>query len=167
MGRQINFYMEETLQEQFIQKLFEKNFLIIAEDLENKKLVVYDEYQKFNSNTYTMYLYKNNFGELLTKEDCDYRLDYLKSPVIEFTKNLIKNDKMIITRGRLWLETKYYNDDGNIVCKDTIITQEYNALVRWIKNRIPFQEVTKEGYIVKEYVTDYMKGLADSGFWLM
>lgn len=167
MGKQITFYVEKELEEKLIQQLFNEGFVIVAEDLENKELVTYDELQKVNPKAYIMYLYKNNFGKLIIDKECEFRLDSLRSPVIELTRTLIKNDKKIIIRGRVWVETKYYDENGEVIIKDSILTKEYNSLVKWIKKNVPFQEVIKGEYVIKEYVTDHIKSLAESDFKLI
>lgn len=167
MGKQINFYIEKELEEKLIQQIFNEGFVIVAEDLDNKVLVTYDEFQKINPKVYIMYLYKKDFGKLVIDKDCEFRLDSLRSPIIELTRTLIKNDKKIVTRGRLWIETKYYDGNGGIILKDSILTKEYNSLVKWIKRNVPNQEVMKGEYIIKEYVTDNIKNLAYNGFKLI
>nr|WP_314458959.1 hypothetical protein [uncultured Clostridium sp.] len=167
MGKQINFYIEKEFEEKLIQQIFNEGFVIVAEDLDEKMLVTYDEFQKVNPKVYIMYLYKKNFGKLVIDKDCEFRLDSLRSPIIELTRTLIKNDKKIVTRGRLWVETKYYDENGEIILKDSILTKEYNSLVKWIKKNVPNQEVMKGEYIIKEYVTDYIRNLTDNGFKLI
>ncbi len=167
MGKQINFYIEKELEEKLIQQLFNEGFVIVAEDLDNKELVTYDEFQKVNPKVYIMYLYKKEFGKLIIDKECEFRLDCLRSPIIELTRTLIKNDKKIVTRGRLWVETKYYDENGEIILKDSILTKEYNSLVKWVKKNVPYQEVMKGEYVIKEYITDNMKSLAESGFKLI
>lgn len=167
MGKQINFYIENELQEKFIQQSFDQGFTILAEDLDSKKLVILNQLCDINPKIYTMYLYKVDFGGLVFDKDYKYKLDYLRSPVIEFTRNLIKPEKKIITRGRLWMESKYYNQNGEQVSKDINLTIEYDLLVRWLKKRVPFQEVSNGNYIIKEYVTNNIKEKVTSGFRLM
>lgn len=167
MGKQINFYLERELEGKFIEELFNAGFVIVAEDLDNKKLITYNELKEVNSKIYILYLYKKDLGTLLINKECEYRLDYLRSPVIEFARTIIKSEKKVITRGRLWMESKYYGENGEIVCKDSKLTSEYNKLVKWIKKYVPFQDVAKGDYVIKEYVTDSIKELANTGFRLM
>lgn len=167
MSKQINFYIENEIEENLIQQLFNEGFVIVSEDLDNKELVTYEEFQKVNSKAYIMYLYKKDFGKLIIDKECEFRLDFLRSPIIELTRTLIKNDKKIITRGRLWVETKYYDENGKMIIKDSNLTKEYNSLVKWIKTNVPFQEVTKGEYVIKEYITENIKSLVESGFKLI
>lgn len=37
-------------------------------------------------------------------------------------------------------------------------------LTRWIKKYVPYQEIKKGNYIIKEYVSDELKELQDKGF---
>jgi hypothetical protein len=53
------------------------------------------------------------------------------------------------------------------VPKDSVLTKEYNTLVKWIKKNAHYQEVKKGEYVIKEYITDNMKSLEESGFKLI
>lgn len=167
LGKQVNFYIEKELEEKFIQQVFNQGFIILAEDLESKKLVTFNELREVTPKTHILYLYKEEFGKIVTDEEFEYRLDYLRSPVIEFTRTLVKHEKKIITRGRLWVEPKYYDDSGIIVNKDLKVTKEFNSLVKWMKRHVELQDVIKGDYIVKEYITDNIKVVANNGFKLM
>lgn len=167
MGRQINFYIEKELEDKFMQKIFEDGFVVVAEDLENKKLVKFNELSEVNPQIHILYLYKENYGQIITDKEYEYRLDCLRSPVIEFTKTLIKYEKKIIIRGRLWVESKFYDKNGVVVNKDSRLISEYNLLAKWVKKNVPYQDILKGDYIVKEYITNRIKELSNCGFKLM
>ncbi|WP_042462543.1 hypothetical protein [Neobacillus dielmonensis] len=167
MGKQINFYIETELQEKFLQHCFCMGFIILAEDLKEKKLVKFNELKDINPDIYILYLYKNIFGDIIVDENFTYRLNYLQSPVIEFTRNLIKPQEKKITRGRLWMESKYYDQYSEVVYKDQKLIKEYNALVKWLKKHVKLLEVRNGDYIVKEYVTGTIKDMTNDGFILM
>lgn len=167
MGKQINFYLENELEEKFIEQFFNQGFVVIAEDLENKKLVTFNELGEVNPQIYILYLYKKDYGQIVTDKECEYRLDYLRSPVIEFTRTLIKHEKKLITRGRVWMEPKFFDESGEVVNKDSRLTKEYNSLAKWIKKNVPLQDVSKGEYLIKEYITNSIKDVANRGFRLM
>lgn len=167
MGKQINFYIDKTVEDEFMKQIFSQGFVLIAEDLDNKKLVTFNDLETTNSQMYILYLYKKDFGPIVTDVECEYRLDYLRSPVIEFTRTLIKREKKLIIKGRIWLESKFYDMNGEVVNKDPGLTKEYNSLVKWIKKNVPLQDISKGDFIVKEYITKSIKVIADSGFKLI
>lgn len=42
-------------------------------------------------------------------------IDSLKSPIIQYIKTIIKEEQQTVLRGRLWIETKYYNEKGEVI----------------------------------------------------
>lgn len=167
MGKQITFYIEKELEDEFIAYVFEKGFVMLHSDLEEKEILTYNESLQINEKAYILYLYKKDLGEIVTDKNCEYRLDCTRSPLLEFTRTLVKQDKKVIVRGRLWAELKYYDKNGDIIFKNSQLEKEFDILAKWLKKRIPFQEVKKGEYIVKEYITDNIKEATNRGFRLM
>lgn len=99
-------------------------------------------------------------------QDNKARIDILKSPVIEFSKTIIKAEQKKILRGRLWISDQYYGEEGNLIKKEKVFVKDYQMLRRWIKKYIPYQEIKKGEYLVKEYINDELKELQDGGFAL-
>ncbi|NMC57363.1 MAG: hypothetical protein GYA50_09105 [Eubacteriaceae bacterium] len=164
MGRQINFYAEAQLQKHFIEYFFNQGFVIIADDMDNKKIVTYHKLDEIDPNLYNIFLYKKDYGQLVTENWSNHTPSSLFSPVIEFSRTSIKPEEKLIIRGRVWMESMYYGEDGNIVTKDPRLTKDYNAIVRMIKKYVPYQDVVKGGYTLKAYITDNMKEMAKSGY---
>lgn len=167
MGRQINFYIEKELEKQLMQFVFNKGYIIVGEDLQNKQLIVFKNVNDIDPKIYSVFLYKEEYGQLRVENDCDYRIDYNKSPVIEFAQTFINHDEQSVMRGRMWMQPKYYDEHDNVVSKDLRLTKDFTSFVRWIKKYAPYQEITKGKYIVKEYISENMKVIANSGFRLM
>lgn len=44
-------------------------------------------------------------------------IDSLKSPIIQYIKTMIKEDQQTVLRGRIWVETKYYDEKGAVINK--------------------------------------------------
>ena len=166
MGRQLNFYAEEEILNKFIEYFFNQGFVIVAEDLDNKKLVTFNKISEVNSKIHSMFLYKKDYGNLYTKDWCEYRIEYFSSPVIEFTKSAIKPEEKLIIRGRVWMESKYYDQDGSIIAKDERLTKDFNAIVRMIKKNIPCRNIKMGKYIYKEYITDRVNEILNNGYKL-
>ncbi len=152
MGKQINFYMSENVQNQFIDFLVSNDFLFL--DNEGKEI----EYEKFYSYS-EYYLYKSEFGCVLTKKNS---VDALNSPVIEFCKTRIK-DKRIL-RGRLWISDYYYKANNGQIQQSKNYIIEYQNLVKWIKKNVPYQNIKKGESIVKEYTNDELIQLEKTGY---
>lgn len=167
MGRQINFYIEKELEHQFMQFVFNKGYIIGGENLRNKQLIVFKNVKDIDPKIYSVCLYKEEYGQLIVENDCDYRIDYNKSPVIEFTDTFINYEEKSVMRGRMWMQPKHYDEHDNVVSKDLRLTKDCTSFVRWIKKYALYQEITKGKYIVKEYISENMKPIANSGFRLM
>lgn len=71
-----------------------------------------------------------------------------------------------ITRGRLWVATQYYDDEGNWVKKNELFVKDYQKLNHWIKKHVPYQEIWDGEYLVKEYINDELKKLQEEGYVL-
>ena len=117
-------------------------------------------------NVFSLYLYKSNYGELVMQQGNGASMDTIKSPVIQFCKTSIKTEQKKILRGRLWIATQYYDDEGNWVKKSELFVKDYQKLNRWIKKNVPYQEIRKGEYLVKEYVNDELKELQEKGYVL-
>lgn len=89
---------------------------------------------------FELYLYKEDFGEIIyaeiiyaeTERGCKY-INAIDAPVIEFSRTIIRTSSKEITRGRLWLEMKHYDDDGNLLTKSKLLDDWYKELTKWIK----------------------------------
>lgn len=167
MGRQINYYMDEKTENEFIEYIFSRDFLIISEDLKNQRILIYNNINEVDYKQNRLYIYKRGFENIITNHNCDYKIDSIESSVIQFVKTSIRNEEKEISRGRLWFESKYYGKDGEIIFKNPLLTKEYESLVRWIKKHTTYQEVNHNGYMIKDYVTNSMKKLSDEGYRFM
>ena len=163
MGKQINFYMSKDVEDEFIEYLKQNNFIFLITDFESNKII--NTYGK-TDNSSKLYLFKEVYGDITMQEGVLSRLNTIKSPIIEFRRTIIKEDKKKILRGKIWVSNQYYDDYGTIIKKNPQLIQDYNSLVRWIKKHVPYQEIKKDEYSVKEYVNDKMKQLGEEGFIL-
>ena len=156
MGRQINFYMSEQIQAEFIAFLEQENFLYV--DYYVDKTV-----HPASKDVYSVYLYKEAYGKLVKKFD-DKVYDSSNGPLIEFSKTMMKEEEKKIIRGRLWMTDWYYDETGNKVKKNELLIKDYEKLVRWLKKHIPYQEYNQKGYILKEYINDEVIELQKQGY---
>lgn len=159
MGKQINFYMSENVQVSFIEYLKQNEFVFLDY---NAQIVE----QPFSTNVYGLYLYKQNYGDVIMRQDIKQNMDIIKSPVIEFNKTKIKLEEKRVLQGRIWISDRYFDENGALIKKDTSFVKDYQMLMRWVKKHVPYQEIKKGEYLIKEYVNDELKDLQEDGFKL-
>ena len=63
-----------------------------------------------------------------------YYLDQISSWVIEFDRSTLVDGGTGLTRGRLWIQTSFFQD-GVLVRKGPILEAWYDQLARWIRRR--------------------------------
>lgn len=157
MGRQINFYMSKDTQDSFIDFLRHHQF----EFLDNTAKQIE---QPNSNNIFGLYLYKQDYGNLVMHSNNKESMDSIISPVIQFSKTIIKDGPKKILRGRLWISSQYYDDKGMLKKKEGLFIKDYQMLTRWIKKYVPYQEIKKGNHMIKEYVSDGLIDLQDKGF---
>lgn len=159
MGRQINFYMSETVQAEFIEFLKQNQFVYYdyyANKVENPADKKLDE----------VYLYKEDYGVFLRNKNDNRYIDFMDGPVIEFSKPIVNAETKKLTEGRLWMDGWYFDEAGNKVKKNELLTKDYEKLVRWVKKHVPYQEYIQKGYILKGYINDEVIELQKQGYIL-
>ncbi len=159
MGKQINFYMSENIQMSFIKYLEQNQFVFLDN---NSKIIS----QPASMDVFGIYLYKKNYGDIIMHQYNKEIMDSIKSPVIQFSKTVINEEQKRILRGRIWISYQYYDEQGELIKKDIEFIKDYKMLTRWIKKNIPYQEINKGDFLVKEYVSDELKVLQKNGFTL-
>ncbi len=159
MGKQINFYMSENVQVSFIEYLEQNQFVFLDN---NSKIIS----RPASMDVFGMYLYKQSYGNIIMHQDNKEIMDSIKSPVIQFGKTVIKEEHKKVLRGRIWVSDQYNDEHGALIKKDVQFVKDYKMLTRWIKKNVPYQEIRKGDYFVKEYVNDELKALQEKGFAL-
>ena len=157
MGRQINYYMSEKVQENFIEYLIQNQFVFL--DYYAKTVE-----QPLSKSVYRMYLYKPEYGDIVMRKDRDDILDVSVSPVIEYNKTTIREEKKQVTSGRIWVEIKYYDENGEIITKNDSLVKDYGKLNRWIKKNVPCRERPLGKYVYKEYINEEIMELREKGY---
>lgn len=160
MGRQINFYMSNDVQERFIVYLKESEFTFF-----NSKAQIIGDL--FSDDIGKIYLYKQVYGDIIMNHHSIKNIDVIKSPIIEFKKTVLKKDQNKVLRGRLWINIQYYDERGATINKGEQILKDYQRLVRWIKKNVPYQQIKKGEHDIKEYMNDELKELYDKGLTLI
>ncbi len=166
MGKQIRFLMDNELEEEF-KKLILLDGVILFEGNNNQPIEIEDLPLGFSGKGwFKVYLYKKEFGEL-NLEELDSGRKYINansSSVIEFSRTIIRNNPKEISRGRLWLENKYYNEKEELVVKDRNLEEWYNQLSEWIKSKMSKKQILTPHKIYSEYTTIAIKEMVESGY---
>ncbi len=157
MGKQINFYMSEEIQQCFVEHLIQNQFQLVDRCFNTIE-------KPCSCDVYHMYLYKAIYGKIVMQSNGNY-IDTLKSPVIEFNKTSVKAEKHMVLRGRLWISDCYY-ENGILISQKPEFIKDYQALTRWIKKRVPRQKIKKGKYLVDEYACDELVEMQKEGFVL-
>jgi hypothetical protein len=113
-----------------------------------------------------VYLYKKDFGELVLDSIPNGRkfIDEIKSPVIEFIRTVVREEDKEVSRGRLWVEMKYWNEKGVQVEKSKALNDWYTGLCKWIKKQLPKSEFSANQETYAEYISNSMKELVEKGY---
>lgn len=165
MGKQINFFMDMETEERFISYIKE-NGVILFEGNNEKPTEIDTLPAPFSGKGWFKVYLHNNTGDLKFKRLSIGRkiIDSIESPVIEFTRTVIRDDSKEISKGRLWVEMKFYNDDGTLIIKDDILEEWYKLLCKWIKINVPKTEFDNEGKSYKEYISESILYLLNHGY---
>ena len=145
MGRQINFYMNKKIEEQFIEFIRKQQFDIV-DPMGN----IVSDYK----NTWRLFLYNPKYGQLIYV-DSNKIVDYNNIPVIEFQRTYIDASKM--REGRLYISSyiKFTDEETK-----KLFIKDYNALVRFIRKKIPYQQPFDGG--TKRYICDDLVDIFNS-----
>lgn len=165
MGKQISFYMDKKTEESFLSYIKE-NGTLLFEGNNNKPIEIESLPVPFSEKGwFKVYLY-NNIGDIKLKRLSNGReiIDSIDSNVIEFSRTVIRDDSKEVTKGRLWFETKFYDENGTLVEKDGTVEEWYKLLSKWIKKNIPKSEFSIDGKIYKEYISESIMCCFNQGY---
>lgn len=169
MGKQISFIMDENDESKFFDFIKESGFVLLAEQNQEPKPIIDLPNKQAENRGFKLYLYKENFGEIIYAKTAKGRkyINSINAPVIEFRRTIIRPNSKEITRGRLWLEMKYYNDDGNLIIKSESINEWYKELSRWLKKNLRYIEIQSVNRISKEYISTSLISLVEKGYKIL
>ena len=115
-----------------------------------------------------MYLYKEEWGELVIKDVSTDRkyLDVFSSPVIEFSRTVIREHAKEITPGCIWFQNRYFKGD-TILNKCSETNRFYQELAKQNKKILPkYKKPLAEGNTTI-YCSDSIKKMLDNGYRIM
>jgi len=83
-------------------------------------------------------------------------LDQIRSDVIECSRCILQNGNLLF-EGRIWVEPRYYDENGIIKNKEAWLAQKFNAYRSWIKKNFRIS-ADKSAYIGAEAYALKTKG---------
>jgi hypothetical protein len=164
MGKQIEFYMDYKTQEKFFDFLMSEGMTVLLKN-DVKEINIIPE--PFSTDWWwSLSVYDKKIGELKIRELDNGKLmiDYIDSSAIEFSRTFINDDEKIIRNGRLWMEMRYYDKDGQLVSKSIEFDNMYKKMVKWIKKNCPRQDIPMYNIIYKEYTSEGIIELLNNGY---
>lgn len=154
MGRQINFYMDRETEQNFLQYLGEEGYTVLLEDLQELSV------EEPAKRPWWVMIYKEAYGKPICNGETD-TADVDRSPVIEFIRTRVNEEKKCIQRGRLWISME--NEFADEKARDLFL-KDYNRLVRWLKKNIPNQEYQNNGCVQKGLISDSLRDYGEKGY---
>ena len=169
MGKQINFYMDSIDEALFIDIVLRKGKMYdqLGNNTPTKIRALPDKISEPGG--FMVYLYENNY--LMNKygslDGEINNIDIFKDPVIEFSRTIIRTSSKEISRGRLWLEMRYFDEEDKPLTKDESINNWYKELSKWIKKHLPRREIVEKNGTFKEYISQSLIELVENGYKLL
>jgi len=136
MGRQINFFMLGKDLTEFIKKVFDNGDFFI--DIYGQKVILENDIKSAKK------IYISNPHSKILMSPHNF-VDASQSEVIDFMKCNI-NQKNMVSYGRLWIETYYFDDNGIIVKKGKQFNDWYASYVKFIKQN--YQLSKNKGFYI-------------------
>lgn len=160
MGVQINFYMDNKLQQEFIKYIYECGYKIMDCMATDNKLNVYYNFNEVVYIDRPLYIFNpTDLNNIFVKSWG--QIDPLNSNIIEFINTSISDTNMKILQGRIWIEKNIYrNGEKNL--KSQSLIDLYCNLRKWIKKNTKYTLVGQS----KQYVTDEIINLIAKGYTL-
>lgn len=138
MGKQINYWIGYSDFLKLAQVALDCNCIIIKK--QGDKITFGDNLDIVTETAYNYYFLPLE----MNIEVSDYlKIDRLcfQGQVLEAGFSYINHDKKEITRSRVYVGTGYYNEFGQYVSRNEVLTFIYNKLVRTVKKIAPYTEL--------------------------
>ena len=152
MGRQYNYFISPEEELDFMEKLFDSNFLILKpQEVTRNNTVVWEwkvlQLQDVKKNQDVLknceksfymlsrtYIYKKEWGELKKNGESYYNL-VIRCPIIEHFHCGINEEHNSLSSGRFYLDTWYKNEIESF----DIVYKGFEKLVRMMKKNIAYK----------------------------
>jgi len=147
MGKQVNFYMLEEDEQEFVEFVLSdgKTVILGAGSLQETppildRLPVEDSPLIWRNDVYFWrhgYPLFTDYGVMKAgplQGQGVYFVDSSQSSVIEFSRSLLLTDKNMLTRGRIWAEMRRLEGD-RFVYKGEEFEEWYDSIAQWLRKR--------------------------------
>lgn len=137
MSKQLNFYLDKEIEQRFLEFILKYDGEVFYEGGSNIKPITIKDFPSDDEKYwFSLYLYKNEFGNITYKEinNRSY-IDIVRSPVIEFNRTVVREigRNKEIGSGRLYFLTDFRNDDNERVKKPSELDDWFELLSKWIR----------------------------------
>lgn len=156
----------------FVEYIKSKGLLIFLKE-DGKRLKEIDKLSEFKDTwCYGVWLYKEDFG-LIDSHNVDTGFLCItdRSYTIEFRRTSIDDEEKVVRGGRIWYQTSYYDENGELIKKGGEIEKVYQQLCRYIRNnlcKIVKMIETPRGQCKRiYYCSKSIKSLYESGYKLL
>lgn len=149
MGRQIRFFMVQQDERRFLDFIVARHDKILLPKFGKVPIDVH----AFSANDAYQFFITTTQGKLVERGGF---IDELTSDVIEFDRCKIKNGREM-DYGRLWVETKFWDEQGQLVTKEKWVNDFYESYRKWIRKEYRLSK-DKGFYIAEEAYRLYRAG---------
>jgi len=147
MGKQVNFYMLEKDEQEFVEFVLSDGRTVILGDASLEEMPpilnrlpvedlppIYRITVLFWRPGYPLFTRYGVMKAGPLQGQGVYFVDHLRSSVIEFSRSLLLPDKNLLTRGRIWAEMRRLEGD-RFVYKGEEFEEWYDTIAAWIRKR--------------------------------
>lgn len=161
MGKQIRFIMDQEDEKTFFDFVNRNGVVYFSKSTEKPIIIT----ELPNCDWFKLYLYRDDVESIKYRKTNNgvIYIDLIESPVIEYRRTQIRSCSKEISRGRLWLEMKYYDNDDVLIMKDKMIDLWYKELSKWIKKNLNYVRINN----AMEYVSHSFDITILSGYKLL
>jgi hypothetical protein len=127
MGRQIGCFIGQNDEKKFFEELIkEPDIVLYRHELENESAISITNYEQIIG-------YKFYIAKFISKLNICGKFIDEESEVVEFVRSTIYHSKKEIGLGRLWVQTKYCDENGVPVKQPKWVIDIFDKNVKWIK----------------------------------
>lgn len=158
--------MDNVDESEFVEFIRKEGEIYFIGNLQ-RPIVIIELPPKFSCNGwFQVHLHKQNFGQMVFHKLKDGRetINSTTTNVIEFLRTSVNTDKKEISKGRLWVEMKYYDQKGELLEKPKELNEWYNNLVKYIKNKLSKVEIESGGNVMVVYISASLLALLNDGY---
>jgi hypothetical protein len=142
MGRQINFYMAPEDHFEFVSYLSSDATILMVTDRSSDHVpkIIRTPERELASNAYSkkILLRAQDLAVIRMRQvsDADWRVDTLRSPVVEFSPCRMAGG--VIQRGRLFFDPAFFAANGQLSKKDPHFIRWAHAQIEWIRRHLTY-----------------------------